>query len=212
MTYTKQVREYCETHKGTLIDISKVKDEEFADIPYKTLLKILNRLAEENIVHAVSKGVYSIGKLKSGNQPNVLKQYIGDGKGMVVGYMLYNSMGISNYHPLITEIYTNAMSSSHKNIENYHLTRVDLEFTDEVIEFVALLELLKDFCNIKACDVLKLDRAIPLFLHRYSDELFEKVIRKIKYPYSVAGMLEKRLAEKRIPNHCIAIYKKVYGN
>lgn len=36
MTYTKQVREYCETHKGTLIDISKVKDEEFADIPYKT--------------------------------------------------------------------------------------------------------------------------------------------------------------------------------
>ena len=39
MTYTKQVREYCETYKGTLIDISKVKDEEFADIPYKTLFK-----------------------------------------------------------------------------------------------------------------------------------------------------------------------------
>lgn len=75
-----------------------------------------------------------------------------------------------------------------------------------------MIELLKDFCNIKACDVLKLDRAIPLFLNRYSDELFEKVISKIKYPYSVAGMLEKRLAEKRIPNHCIAIYKKVYGN
>ncbi len=36
MTYTKQVREYCENHKGTLIDISKVKDEEFAEIPYKT--------------------------------------------------------------------------------------------------------------------------------------------------------------------------------
>ena len=25
MTYTKQVREYCENHKGTLIDVSKVK-------------------------------------------------------------------------------------------------------------------------------------------------------------------------------------------
>ncbi len=43
MTYTKQVREYCETHKGTLIDISKVKDEEFADIPYKTLLNIIHQ-------------------------------------------------------------------------------------------------------------------------------------------------------------------------
>lgn len=210
MTYTKQVRAYCETHKGTLIDISKVKDEEFADIPYKTLLKILNRLEEESIVHTVSKGVYSIGKLKSSNQPNVLKQYTADGKGMIVGHMLYHSMGITNYHPLVTEIYTNAMSSAHKNIENYHLTRVDLEFTDDVIEFIVLLELLKDFCNIKACNVLKLDRAIPLFLHRYSDELFEKVIKAKDYPFSVITMLEKRLNEKGILNHCRDIYCKVH--
>lgn len=210
MTYTKQVREYCETHKGTLIDISKVKDEEFADIPYKTLLKILNRLAEENIVHAVSKGVYSIGKLKSGNQQNVLKQYTSDGRGMVVGYMLYHSMGITNYHPLVTEIYTNAMSSAHKNIENYHLTRVDLEFTDDVIELIVLLELLNDFCNIKACNVLKLDGAILLLLQHYSDELFEKVIKAKDYPFSVITMLEKRLNEKGILNHCRDIYCKVY--
>ncbi len=48
MTYTKKVREYCENHKGTIIDVSKDKDEEFAEIPYKTLLKILNRLEEKN--------------------------------------------------------------------------------------------------------------------------------------------------------------------
>ena len=191
MTYIKQVREYCENHKGTIIDVSKVKDEEFAEIPYKTLLKILNRLEEEKIVTSVSKGVYSIGKLKSGSQPNVLKQYVGNGRGMVFGYMLYNSMGISNYHPLITEIYTNAMSSAHKNIENYHLTKVNLEFTDEVIEFIVLLELLKDFCNIKACNVLKLDSAVSTLLNRYSDELFEKVIKAKDYPFSVITMLEK---------------------
>ena len=133
MTYTKQVREYCENNMGIIIDVSKVKEEEFAEIPYKTLLKILNRLEEEKIVTSVSKGVYTIGKLKSGSQQNVLKQYVGDGRGMVVGYMLYNSMGISNYHPLVTDIYTNAMSSAHKNIRSYHLTRVDLEFTDDVI-------------------------------------------------------------------------------
>lgn len=59
----------------------------------------------------------------------MLKQYIGDEKGMVIGYMLYNSMGILNYHPLTVEIYTNAMSSAHKNIENYHLTRANLNLT-----------------------------------------------------------------------------------
>ena len=123
----------------------------------------------------------------------------------------YNSMGISNYPPLITEIYSNAMTSAYKNTEKHHLISMDLNFNDEAIEFVVLLELLKDFCNIKACDVLKLDKAISLFTDRYSDELFEKIIRKIKYPYSVVGMLEKRLAEKRTANRCIEIYKKIYG-
>lgn len=173
-------------------------------------MKILNRLAEENIVHTVSKGVYSIGKLKSGNQPNVLKRYTADGKGMIVGHVLYHSMGITNYHPLITEIYTNAMSSAHKNIENYHLTRVDLEFTDDVIELIVLLELLNDFCNIKACNVLKLDGAISLFLQHYSDELFEKVIKAKDYSFSVITMLEKRLNEKGILNHCRDIYCKIH--
>lgn len=149
MTYTKQVREYCENHKGTIIDVSKVKDEEFAEIPYKTLLKILNRLEEEKIVTSVSKGVYSIGKLKSGNQPNVLKQYIGNERGMVVGGILYQGMGLSSYHPLVTEIYTNAMTSEHKNIGRFHLTRVNLEFTDSIVNLIVLLELIRDGYNIK---------------------------------------------------------------
>ncbi len=80
-----------------------------------------------------------------------------------------------------------------------------------MIEFVVLLELLKDFCNIKECDVLKLDKAISLFADCYSDELLERVVGEIKYPYSVVGMLEKRLAEKRTANRCIEIYKKIYG-
>ena len=141
----------------------------------------------------------------------MLKQYVGNGRGMVFGYMLYNSMGISNYHPLITEIYTNAMSSAHKNIENYHLTKVNLEFTDEVIEFIVLLELLKDFCNIKACNVLKLDSAVSTLLNRYSDELFEKVIKAKDYPFSVITMLEKELNEKGISNRCRDIYCKIHN-
>lgn len=49
----KQVREYCENHKGIIIDVSKVKDEEFFETPYKTLLKILNRLEEEKLIAVI---------------------------------------------------------------------------------------------------------------------------------------------------------------
>lgn len=211
MTYTKQVREYCENHKGTIIDVSKVKDEEFAEIPYKTLLKILNRLEEEKIVTSVSKGVYSIGKLKSGNQPNVLKQYIGNERGMVVGGILYQGMGLSSYHPLVTEIYTNAMTSEHKNIGRFHLTRVNLEFTDSIVNLIVLLELIRDGYNIKGSNFFTLNATIDDLLSCYSDNLFEKIISEIHYPYAMAHSLHKNLEEKHIPNNCLEIFEKIEG-
>lgn len=211
MTYTKQVREYCENHKGTIIDVSKVKDEKFAEIPYKTLLKILNRLEEEKIVTSVSKGVYSIGKLKSGNQPNVLKQYIGNGRGMVVGGILYQGMGLSSYHPLVTEIYTNAMTSEHKNIGRFHLTRVNLEFTDSIVNLIVLLELIRDGYNIKGSNFFTLNATIDDLLSCYSDNLFEKIISEIHYPYAMAHSLHKNLEEKHIPNNCLEIFEKIEG-
>ena len=49
MNYTKLVREYCKNNSGAIFDVSKLKDTEFSEVPYKTLLKILNRLEEEGL-------------------------------------------------------------------------------------------------------------------------------------------------------------------
>lgn len=45
MNYTKLVREYCKNNSGAIFDASKLKDTKFAEVPYKTLLKILNPLS-----------------------------------------------------------------------------------------------------------------------------------------------------------------------
>ena len=55
MNYTKLIREHCKSNNGAIFDVSKLKDTEFAEVPYKTLLKILNRLEEEGVLSAVSK-------------------------------------------------------------------------------------------------------------------------------------------------------------
>ena len=62
MNYTKQVREYCETHANVLIDISVVRDSVFEDIPYKTLLKIFNRLKMKVLYIQFQKGYIVQGK------------------------------------------------------------------------------------------------------------------------------------------------------
>lgn len=69
MAYTKQVREYCLKNQGAVLDVSLVKEDEFSEIPYKTLLEILNRLEEEKLIFGISKGVYAIGKLNVQDEP-----------------------------------------------------------------------------------------------------------------------------------------------
>lgn len=155
MTYTKQVREYCLNNQGTVLDVSLMKDREFSEIPYKTLLKILNRLEEEKLIFGISKGVYAIGKLNVQNEPDIVREYTENGKGMIVGGILYQGLGLSSYHPLVTEIYTNAMTSEHKNIGRFHFTRVNLEFTDSIVNLIVLLELIRDGYNIKGSNFLR---------------------------------------------------------
>lgn len=57
---------------------------------------------------------------------------------------------------------------------------------------------------------LKLDSAVSTLLNRYTDELFEKVVRTKEYPFSVVTMLGKKLNEKGITNSCRDIYCKIY--
>lgn len=35
MNYTKLIREYCKNNSGAIFDVSKLKDTEFAEVPYK---------------------------------------------------------------------------------------------------------------------------------------------------------------------------------
>lgn len=211
MAYTKQVREYCLNNQGAVLDVSLVKDGEFSEIPYKTLLKILNRLEEEKLIFGISKGVYAIGKLNVQNELDIVREYTENGKGMVVGGILYQSMGLSSYHPLVTEIYTNAMISEHKNIGRFHLTRVNLEFTDSIVNLIVLLELIRDGYNIKGSDFFTLNATVDDLLSCYSDNLFERIISGIHYPYAMAHSLHKKLEEKHIPNNCFEIFEKIEG-
>lgn len=113
VNYTKQIREYCKMNNNAIIDVSIAKNTVFADIPYKTLLKIFNRLEEEGIVTTVSKGVYSIGK-KMIDERKILSEYTNNSNGMVVGYKLFNDLGLTAYTDKKIEIYTNAITTKQK--------------------------------------------------------------------------------------------------
>ena len=206
MNYTKQVREYCEQHNNSLIDTSIVRDSVFKDIPYKTLLKIFNRLDDEGIVYTVSKGLYCVGN-KTVNNKKIISQYTSSGRGIIVGYGLFNSIGLTVYKDDKIEIYTNVIANKQKTIGNFLLKRVDLEFTDEIVDLVSLLEILNIGFSMQGADVLSYKRTTELLAQTYCDDNFKKVIKAIRYMYSTVLKLSELLARLNIENSCLDIYQ-----
>ena len=205
MIYTKQAREYCGKSSKELIDISVVRNTVFADIPYKTLLKIFNRLEEEGIVKTVSKGVYSIGKKKI-DERKILSDYTSNGKGMVVGYSLFNKIGLTLYQDERIVIYTNVIMTEQKSIGNLLLKKVDLIFTDEIIDLVSLLEILDVGFGIRGGDYLTYRNVVELLAKTYTDDNFKQVIGAIRYKYSTIIKLHELLTRLNIKNACLDFF------
>ena len=207
MNYTKQVREYCEKNANSLIDISIVRNSVFSDIPYKTLLKIFNRLEDEGgVVHNVSKGIYRI-ENKITNGKDILNAYTQKGKGMVVCYTLFKNIGLTAYQDEKVEIYTKAIANKQKTIGDFLLKRVDLEFADEIVDLISLIEILDAGFSMKGADVLSYKRTVELLALTYSDENFTKVNDAIRYKYSTIEKLSELLSRLNIVNTCLEIYR-----
>ena len=211
MNYTKFVREYCKNNSGTFFDVSKLKDIEFAEVPYKTLLKILNRLEEEGLLKSVSKGVYFIGE-KPVDEELIFDEYVDDRKGMFVGYQLFNDVGISDYVDCKIEIYTNNIKSKQKSVGQYLLKRVDLEFDDDIVDLVALLEIIGTGYSMKGCDFMAYKKTVDILLKSYSDSSFEKIVKAIHYKYSTIKQLSELLESNSIDNNCVDIFESTYKN
>lgn len=211
MNYTKFVREYCKNNSSTFFDVSKLKDTEFAEVPYKTLLKILNRLEEEGLLSTISKGVYFIGE-KPVDEELIFDEYVDNEKGMFVRYQLFNDVGISDYIDCKIEIYTNNIKAKQKSVGRYLLKRVDLEFDDDIVDLVALLEIIDVGYSMKGCDFMAYKKTVDMLLKSYSDSSFEKIIKAIRYKYSTIKQLSELLEANGIDNNCIDTFENTYKN
>ena len=168
-------------------------------------MKILNRLEDEGLIETITKGVYYIGTKKLTGD-FLLSQYIDNGKGMVIVYEMFNSIGFSAYQDDKVKAYTNAITSHQKTIGQLRLKRADLLFDDVTIDVISLLEILDAEFAIKDCDYNTYRNITELLAQSYNDEIFVKVIAAIRYKYSTIERLSALLDRMKISNDCIKFY------
>ena len=208
MNYTKTIREYCKTTPWKIFDVSYEMKDHFKMVPYKTLLKALNRLEEEGLLETVSKGVYLI---KTGElvEDPILAHYASEGRGVVVGYAMYNRYGITDHTEKPIRVYTNAMETDTKNIgEDYILMRFPIYFTERTQRQISALEIIENGPNIIGQEMSGRASALMELLNDYSDITMTNILRNHRYQYSTICSLDSVLSDLKKPNDVINIYRK----
>jgi hypothetical protein len=213
MNYTKTLREFFSQNQGHIFDVQYEQNHRFSLVPYKTLLKILNRFEEEGIVSSISKGVYIV------NFDDVLDidkaindYYVEHFSGMMIGKELYNYYDIGDLDEDIIEIYTNRIISNNKSIGKYHLMKFDTYFYDEVVRLVTALELIEKVSTIKDINYIRYNEEKEAGVNSYTDEIFKVIITHHKYKYSTIATLDGLLSKLSIKNNALLIYKENYIN
>lgn len=213
MNYTKTLREFCIQNQGRLFDVQYEQNHRFSLIPYKTLLKILNRLEDEQIVSSIAKGVYIVNSDQQIDIDNSIKDYYVDHfSGMMVGKAMYNYYDIGDQDDDTIQIYTNKIVSKSKSINKYHLIKFSTYFYDEVVSLVTTLELIEKVSTIMDIDYIRYNEEKEYGANAYSDAIFKEIIKHHKYKYSTIATLDGLLSKLSIENNALNIYKENFKN
>lgn len=212
MNYSRTIREYCLQNPGMMFDMSYEHKKHFEIVPYRTFCKILSRLEDEGILKPYSKGLYII---NSGNikEDPVIAFYANENTGLVVGYKLYNDLGITEHAEKPIVIFTNAMETTTKNIGNdYKLILFDAMFDDNIKKLIICLELIENGRKIIDYDLKRIYEVIQDYLQYYDNFSFETIVENIRYSLSTIATLDELLSKLHVPNRVMEIAKKYYQN
>lgn len=212
MIYTKAIREYCLKNVGAIINAQQLANDYFPMVPYKSFLKILNRLRDEGILAPVSKGVYLVKNPEKevSSEEAVMQEYATDGRGMIVGNAMYRELGVSDYDDGTVEIYTRMISQgAHKTIGKYKLTGVDVYYTSEVKTLFQILELFEHSNDIVNRNLSVMTEFINNNLSAYSIGIFHAIVSHKKYQYSTIASLSRAIKlVKQDDDFCIDTYEE----
>ena len=209
MNYTKTLREYCKTTPWKIFDVSYEMSARFKMVPYKTLLKVMNRLEEEGLVETISKGIFLIKNEDPGKDP-IVSHYAAEGRGVVVGYAMYNKYKVTEHTQGPIVIYTNMMMTETKNIgDKYVLIRFPIDFSRHIQRLVSALEIIENGPNIIESEQSMRAVALQNLLSTgYVDECLPAIIKHHRYKYSTMVALSSVLSDMGIKNDVLNIYEK----
>lgn len=205
-SYTKYIEAtIAQEPENKLLEASALYLKSFGTVPEMTFYKTLERMSKQGALVHLTKGLYyRPKKSKFGLIPisenEIISHYTEDGRGIVVGYRLYNQKGLTTQISKRVEVLSSALSEQKKNINNVCVTNSGIALTQETIPVIETMEILQNYKSIEDVSRSALAAYMEKFASGYSDTAAVFVLKNRKYKKSTIAFLESFLNFFKIEN------------
>ena len=160
--------------------------------------KALERLCKSQELMNIAKGVYHLTKKsKYGIVPpsdqEIVSTFVKNGKGMVVGYSLYNALNLTTQISKSIQIMSSTLESYTKTIRNVIVHQVPIEFSKEIQNMIKGLEVLQNFYEIQDLNYKAFIEFTETLAQNYIEELFIREELYKRYKKSTIAFLREIL-------------------
>ena len=198
--------EFQAVPENTLIMARKLYREKFSEqMSEAAFTQAVSRLSKAGEIERISKGIYCRPKktrfgttLPSDRE--IVDLFTKQNNGVIVGYELYNSLGVTTQVSKRLTAYSSLVDEQLKQIGNVTVQKYDLEYTDEAKAVIHMMELLQHYKEIQDIDYSVFLRNVEALSKRYNEGAFEAVQRVIGYPKRAVAFLREALNFYHVPN------------
>lgn len=198
--------EFQAVPENTLIMTGKLYREKFSKQMSETAFtQAISRLSKSGEIERISKGIYCMPKktrfgaiLPSDRE--IVDLFTRQNNGVIVGYGLYNSLGVTTQVPKRLTAYSSLADEQLKQIGNVVIQKYDLDYTNEAKAVIRLMELLHHYNEIQDIDYSAFLRNAEALSKQYTEGEFEVVQRVIRYPKRTIAFLREALNYYHVPN------------
>lgn len=156
--------------------------------------KALERLSKQGILMHLARGLYyRPTQSKFGIVPisesEIIDHYIGSEQGVIIGYRLYNRLGLTTQVSKQVQILSSALSGEQKSIGNIHVVSCNLPFSGKAVAVIETMEVLQNYRQIEDINKAALASYMERFALTYSDDDCILILKSKRYKKSTIAFL-----------------------
>lgn len=205
-SYAKYIETVIEQEpENKILESSALYQKFFGTIPEMTYYKTLERMSKQGTLVHLTKGLYYRPKMSRFgiipiSEKEIVSHYTDGGKGIVIGYRLYNQKGLTTQISKRIEVLSSEISGQKKNIHNVSVTNSGIALTKKTIPVIETMEILQNYRSIEDIKKSALAAYMKEFIAGYSDTDTVFVLKNRKYKKSTIAFLESFLNFFEIEN------------